>query len=228
MDEGVIAQYLRHPEVSRDFAAYWVLYRKYHQDYGVEDILQGKPFDAVVARAMDAGFDERISLVSLLLAGLNTRFAAARAAGAVTDACYQQLRSFKRALGQQAGADPADLFAEQRDRYRERLEADKSAGSLLPDEAAARTRTVALLTAWGRQLDNGWTRTMRSTRCAAASTVRCSAARRLFPPPRTRWNLPLTLWSRRLRTGRRWSSLSTSWPLPRLGPVFGRERLRAL
>ena len=117
--------------------------------------LQGKPFDAVVARAMDAGFDERISLVSLLLAGLNTRFAAARAAGAVTDACYQQLRSFKRALGQQAGADPADLFAEQRDRYRERLEADKSAGSLLPDEAAARTRTVALLTAWGRQLDNG-------------------------------------------------------------------------
>ena len=72
----------------------------------------------------------------------------------VTDACYQQLRSFKRRWP--AGrADPADLFAEQRDRYRERLEADKSAGSLLPDEAAARTRTVALLTAWGRQLDNG-------------------------------------------------------------------------
>ena len=67
IDEGVIGQYLRHPEVARDFAAYWVLYRKYHQDYGVEDILQGKPFDTVVARAMDASFDERISLVSLLL-----------------------------------------------------------------------------------------------------------------------------------------------------------------
>ncbi len=43
VDEGVIAQYLRHPRYARDFAAYWVLYRKYHQDYGVEDILQGKP-----------------------------------------------------------------------------------------------------------------------------------------------------------------------------------------
>ena len=43
VDEGVIGQYLRHPEVARDFAAYWVLYRKYHEDYGVEDILQGKP-----------------------------------------------------------------------------------------------------------------------------------------------------------------------------------------
>ena len=130
VDEGVIGQYLRHPEVARDFAAYWVLYRKYHEDYGVEDILQGKPYDAVIARAMDASFDERISLVSLLLAGLNTRFADARATGAVTDACYQQLRSFK-------------------------LEADKTAGALLPDEAAARTRTLALLTAWSRSLDNG-------------------------------------------------------------------------
>lgn len=155
VDEGVIGQYLRHPEVARDFAAYWVLYRKYHEDYGVEDILQGKPYDAVIARAMDASFDERISLVSLLLAGLNTRFADARATGAVTDACYQQLRSFKRTLAQQPDADPADLFAERCDAYRAKLEADKTAGALLPDEAAARTRTLALLTAWSRSLDNG-------------------------------------------------------------------------
>ncbi len=37
---GVIGQYLRHPEVARDFAAYWVLYRKYHEDYGVEDNIE--------------------------------------------------------------------------------------------------------------------------------------------------------------------------------------------
>ena len=148
------AQYLRHPEVARDFAAYWVLYRKYHQDYGVEDILQGKPFDAVVERAVKAGFDERISLVSLLLAGLNTRFAAARNIGAVTDACYQQLRSFKRALNQQPEAGPAALFTEQCESYRQRLEEAKAAASLLPEELAARTRTAALLDAWGKKLDD--------------------------------------------------------------------------
>ena len=152
VDEGVVGQYLRHPEVARDFAAYWALYRKYHADYGVEDILQGKPFDAVVARAMDASFDERISLVTLLLAGLNTRFAAAAATGAVTDACYQQLRSFKRALTQQTDADPAALFADQCKTYRARLDSDKAAGALLPDEAAARTRTLSLLNAWGKLL----------------------------------------------------------------------------
>ena len=154
IDEGVIGQYLRHPEVARDFAAYWVLYRKYHQDYGVEDILQGKPFDTVVARAMDASFDERISLVSLLLAGLNTRFAAATTTGAVTDACYQQLRSFKRTLTQQDDADPAALFAAQCENYRARLDTDKAAGALLPDEAAARTRTLALLEEWNSHLDS--------------------------------------------------------------------------
>ena len=152
VDEGVVGQYLRHPEVARDFAAYWALYRKYHADYGVEDILQGKPFDAVVARAMDASFDERISLVTLLLAGLNTRFAAAAATGAVTDACYQQLRSFKRALTQQTDTDPAALFADQCKTYRARLDSDKAAGALLPDEAAARTRTLSLLNAWGKLL----------------------------------------------------------------------------
>ncbi len=154
IDEGVIGQYLRHPEVARDFAAYWVLYRKYHQDYGVEDILQGKPFDTVVARAMDASFDERISLVSLLLAGLNTRFTAATTTGAVTDACYQQLRSFKRTLTQQDDAAPAALFAAQCENYRARLDTDKAAGALLPDEAAARTRTLALLEEWSRHLDS--------------------------------------------------------------------------
>jgi len=154
VDEALIGQYLRHPEVARDFAAYWELYKKYRQDYGVEDILQGRPFAAVLERAQKAAFDERISLVSLLLAGLNTRFAAATATGAVTDACYQQLRSFKRTLTQQDGADPAALFAAQCENYRARLDTDKAAGALLPDEAAARTRTLALLEEWSRHLDS--------------------------------------------------------------------------
>src|SRR5699024_3783461 len=126
VDEGVIGQYLRHPEVARDFAAYWVLYRKYHQDYGVEQILQGKPFDAALERALQAGFAERISLASRLLAGPNTRLAAAR---------------------------PADArFAALCRAYRARLEEGKAPGTLLPEEAATRTRAAALLESWSATL----------------------------------------------------------------------------
>ena len=154
-DEGVIAQYLRHPEVARDFAAYWALYRKYKKDYGVADILAGKPFDAVLQRALSAAFDERISLISLLLAGLNTRFADAQKLDAVTDACYQQLRSFKRTLSQKPDTDPAALFADQTEGYRARLELAKDADELTAAEQAARTRTLQLMQQWGKQLEPG-------------------------------------------------------------------------
>ena len=119
----------------------------------MEDILQGKPFDAVVERAMDASFDERISLVSLLLAGLNTRFAAARKADAVTDACYQQLRTFKRALSDPAqDQSPAALFAAQCKAYRARLETGRTEGTMPAEEIATRTRAAKLLDRWAEPL----------------------------------------------------------------------------
>ena len=157
VDEALIGQYLRHPEVARDFAAYWELYKKYRQDYGVEDILQGRPFAAVLERAQKAAFDERISLVSLLLAGLNTRFAAARRADAVTDACYQEMRSFKRTLNNadpaQDGFVPAAVFAAQVNVYADHLTAQKAAGTLTGEELAVATAASALLHAWVTALD---------------------------------------------------------------------------
>ncbi|MGN0653102.1 MAG: ATP-binding protein [Gemmiger sp.] len=153
VDEEVIGQYLRHPEVARDFAAYWVLYKKYREDYGVEDILQGRPFDHVLDRAMRAAFDERMSLVSLLLAGLNTRFAAACREDAVTDVCYQALRSFKRALV--PGAAPDKVFAEQCRQAQDRLAAGRAAGTIAPAQAAAQSRANALLADWAKSLTPG-------------------------------------------------------------------------
>ena len=64
----------------------------------MEEILAGQAKPAVFARLLQAPFDERLSLVSLLLAGLNTRFAASRQADAVADACYAFLRETKRPL----------------------------------------------------------------------------------------------------------------------------------
>ena len=151
-DEEVIGQYLRHPDVARDFAAYWALYQKYKADYGVEDILQGKPFDAVLDRALNAAFDERMSLVSLLLAGLNTRFATARQTDEATDACYQQLRTFKRALTDDV-TDPAAVFADQCNDYESQLEAGKASGRLTAAQIAAHSRAAALLRGWSKKLE---------------------------------------------------------------------------
>ncbi len=156
VDESVISQYLRHPEVARDFAAYWELYKKYRADYGVEDILHGRAADAVVERALRAAFDERLSLVSLLNAGLNVRFEAAQTAGAVTDGCYRQLRAFKRAL-QPAGAvltppDANALFAGLVQDADRRLADGKAAGQLSAREILVQSRTCSLLSGWAAHL----------------------------------------------------------------------------
>ena len=68
--EDVILEYLRLPEVAEDFYAYYELYRKYRDDYGIGEILRGQAQPAVFERLMKAGFDERLSVVNLLLDAL--------------------------------------------------------------------------------------------------------------------------------------------------------------
>ncbi len=65
---------MRLPEVAEDFFAYYELYRKYKDDYGITEILQGEAPPAVYERLMRAGFDERLSVVNLLLDALKESF----------------------------------------------------------------------------------------------------------------------------------------------------------
>ena len=72
-DETLISQYIRNKRIARDFAAYYDLYRKYKQDYHIQEILSGQDDKTVLERAKKAGFDERISLIGLLLDAIQTR-----------------------------------------------------------------------------------------------------------------------------------------------------------
>ena len=104
VDWELVHQFLQHEEVARDVAAYLELYKKYRADYGVEEILAGRIRPGLYARAMEASFDERLSLVSLLISGLSVQFAAARKAAGVTDGCYEFLKSYRALGGASVGA----------------------------------------------------------------------------------------------------------------------------
>lgn len=67
VDETLVSQYIRNKRIARDFAAYYDLYRKYRQDYRIQGILSGEADHEICNRAKKAGFDERISLIGLLL-----------------------------------------------------------------------------------------------------------------------------------------------------------------
>ncbi|MCR5794739.1 MAG: MoxR family ATPase [Solobacterium sp.] len=73
VDHDLIAQYLQDEQIAKDFANYYDLYKKYESDYQVEDILKGTASAAITERAQNASFDERLSLISLILSTLEER-----------------------------------------------------------------------------------------------------------------------------------------------------------
>ncbi len=70
IDEALVRQYLQSAKIARQFASYYDLWKKYESDYAVGDILNGKVSEAIKRRASAAKFDERLSLISLLMDGL--------------------------------------------------------------------------------------------------------------------------------------------------------------
>ena len=71
VDEQVISQYLQDEDTAMDFANYLALYYKYEKSYNVKDILLANTAQSVYTRLAKAPFDERISVVSLVLGALN-------------------------------------------------------------------------------------------------------------------------------------------------------------
>ena len=67
VDETLVGQYLRSEKVVKEFTAYYDLYNKYKKDYRIEEILSGNPSVQAIARAKEAAFDERLSLLGMLL-----------------------------------------------------------------------------------------------------------------------------------------------------------------
>ena len=67
VDEKMVGQYLQDKKVSKSFANYYDLFNKYRSDYRVDDILSGKAGEDVKERAAGAKYDERLSLLGLLL-----------------------------------------------------------------------------------------------------------------------------------------------------------------
>ena len=70
VNEGLISQYLQNKSIAKSFAIYYDLFKKYQADYQVDKILEGKADAEIVDRAKAAKFDERLSLLGLIVDGL--------------------------------------------------------------------------------------------------------------------------------------------------------------
>ena len=70
ISQDSIYEYLHHEDIAEDVFAYYLVYKKYQDDYGIDDILNGNVSSTIYARLFNADFDERVSVVDLVMDGL--------------------------------------------------------------------------------------------------------------------------------------------------------------
>lgn len=70
-DREVVTQYIQFPKIAKDFANYLELYEKYQTDYQLEEIFQGRLDEILLKKIAHASFDERLSVLGLILSRVN-------------------------------------------------------------------------------------------------------------------------------------------------------------
>lgn len=107
-DTDLVLQYIQNKQVAEDFALYYELYRKYKSDYKVSDILSGKADENIVRRAANAKFDERYSLLGLLIETVSNEAKAALERDELLTLIKDTLKEIK--IRAESGGDVADLL----------------------------------------------------------------------------------------------------------------------
>ena len=133
VDEKMIGQYLQDRKVAKAFANYYDLFNKYKSDYQVDDILSGKSSEKIKDRAKAAKFDERLSLLGLILDRVGNDL---RQVYFAEQILAEQLVVFKRikmALSN-TGASALDVLSKERDAKKKELENAKRANTLSDDK----------------------------------------------------------------------------------------------
>ncbi|MCI9078058.1 MAG: AAA domain-containing protein [Lachnospiraceae bacterium] len=126
VDEEIIYEFIQHRETARDVAAYLDLYKKYQDDYGINNILAGNVPPSVYERICRASFDERLSVVNLLTSGLAVYFDKTFLYHFIADKWYSFLKNFKEEA--EKCQNPAVFYEQLYKDYEEDTETKRKAG----------------------------------------------------------------------------------------------------
>lgn len=128
VDENLVIQYLQHKNIAIDFAVYYDLFNKYKSDYQIDAILKGKPGDSVKLRAKNAKFDERYSLIGLIIAALTERAKEVISDNDCVTRIFNDLRQFRMELTMRK--NPVQILDSIQKNHTVAMEKGKVAGSL--------------------------------------------------------------------------------------------------
>ena len=149
VNRDVIGQYIQMPRIAKDFANYLELYDKYRKTYHVEEILQGTWQRITALELREAPFDEKLSVMSLLLSRLSESARNTRLQDELTTRLHQALTEFKTKI---ADAAPGAVLEQLIWKRQEALKRAADAGQLQREERDLQMRTTQMLDAYRRKL----------------------------------------------------------------------------
>lgn len=95
VDREVVLQYIQYPKIAKDFANYLELYYKYQADYQIDQLMEGKIEEILLMKIRHASFDEKLSVVSLILARILEGFREAYKKEACITMLFEVLKQVK-------------------------------------------------------------------------------------------------------------------------------------
>ncbi|MCQ2497345.1 MAG: AAA family ATPase [Lachnospiraceae bacterium] len=140
VSEELVNQYLRSERVVREFTAYYDLFNKYKNDYKAWEIVDGIYSEETVAKAGAAAFDERISLMGILVTNIENEMREVCRRGEMLKSILPALKTIKT-----ADRDAIDILSSMLSARVKKTEQLKAAGALSDDERKLTKLTVAFL-----------------------------------------------------------------------------------
>lgn len=132
VNENLVLQYLQNRSIAKSFAAYYDLFIKYRSDYQIDKILSGKAGAEIVERAAAAKFDERLSLLGLIVDSLIQQLRDAELFDRELLELVKHITALKVDLA--AGGEPEKLIAQRISETQKALSVGKKAQNLSRDD----------------------------------------------------------------------------------------------
>ena len=147
----LVGAYVQEGRIAGDFAAYYDLYNKYQEHYRITDILSGNHDKELVSRFAKAAFDERLSVIGLLLGAMHSQFVAAYEAEQVMTEVFQVLQEIKGKIEGMQASKESFLATAYKERSRS-WEKEQKAGLADREQQLIRQRALLLLEEYQKRL----------------------------------------------------------------------------
>jgi DNA polymerase III delta prime subunit len=144
VDENLTVQYLQNKDISRDFATYYELYRRYNELYKIPEILEGRfPEDKKAIR--EGSFDEKLSIIGLLTDKLMEEFKEYAMSQAVQKELFEIIKAQAAKVGAETSSDDGDWITSKADSLEKELESQLEAGLVSRDDEKVKRLVIAAL-----------------------------------------------------------------------------------